>query len=345
MLSKRVRKATDTVLDQNGIIDPAMRDLVHLIKNEDIHIEIWNERQRVKDLHFENKRKREAEKDKENLTNESLGFYPESFFGAASIIENTDREDNSIQHPSIFMANELNKQQHCLSLNEKRIIAVAASKIKREHNIENSSPVMRVAISDLVNTYGMEKKSSSKALREASETLITKHIRWVHVNEDGSKLYNSVIWSPEVSYNPQEGYLDVALWHKIVPYLISSPKGNFFNYSLEGADSIQSKHTWRLFEILHQWKNFKGKFIEIKWDDLAFMLELKASYANSFALTKSHIFEKAVNELKNKLPFSYEPVRRGPSGKKVISVRFKLLPIPATVTLAERLKGTQELIS
>lgn len=305
---KRIKEATAAVIDKMEITDPLLIEKLISIKSEDV---MYEYKQGVAERHKEFWEKETAKA--AALRNSKVMKSDE---GTHSLIESASLK--------VYMSNELNRQQHCLTFNEKRIITVGAAMLTKYDCIEGHSPVVRVYLDDLISSFGMNARSARKALKEAALTLITKNIRWIDVDENGCKSYRSMSWTPEVKYDPNKGYLDIAIWHKVVPFLMSSPSGRFFTYAINNDfKKIKSKHTWRIFEIIKQWATFKGECV-IEWDDLMFTLELAESYSNNFALTKAHIMNRAVKELKDILPFSFEVIR---NGKSVSAIKFKPLQV------------------
>lgn len=240
-------------------------------------------------------------------------------------------------HTDVWMSNALNAQSHSLNLNEKRIMMLAATKLRPDEVKPGHSPVIKIQIKDLIETFGMSKTSACMALMEAGglrstatsinkstknkqaeSGLTSKSIKWSSVDNKGNRTLSSMVWTPRSTYHKTEGWLELHIWHEVVPFLTKLSK-NFTRYSLADMKDVTSKNTWRLYEIILQFKSRGEREIDI--EDLIFMLDLKPSYVASFALTKQDILDPAVVELSKVLPFTYEAIRLG---KKVIAVKFTL---------------------
>lgn len=125
-------------------------------------------------------------------------------------------------------------------------------------------------------------------------------------------------WVGRATYAPTEGITELALWHELAPMLFEL-KSHFTSYRLNRASGLQSVYSWRLFELLMQFK--KTGLLNISIDDFSKSLELSETYTKDFGAMRRKVIEPAVKEIREKdgLLVEWEAIK---AGRKVKALKF-----------------------
>ena len=193
---------------------------------------------------------------------------------------------------------------------------LAISKISNEKN-ENlhGNLVSKITVLEVVSVFGIDEKVAYKQTKDAAENLMNRYIRLFNEQTgEGSKLR----WVGQTNYQSNEGWVEVEFWHKIVPHLINL-SGLFTTYKLSRASAFKSMYSWRLFELLMQFK--KTGLLNIPINDFNHALETPDSLRANFANLRNRVIEPAVKEIRAKdgLAVEWEAIK---AGRKVKALKF-----------------------
>lgn len=218
----------------------------------------------------------------------------------------------------VNMSNELIRSAHGLTLAEKRLLMLAVSNLDSMKPATPQNMVTRIHVSEFVSEYGITPQTAYEEVRNAAEQLMNRYIRFFHQGKDGKMIETRMQWVGEANYKKSEGWVELAFWHRLSPMLFEL-KEQFTSYKLSRAGGLRSVYSWRLFELLMQYKN-TGK-LQISIDDFSNTMEAPLTYRKDFGAIKRRIVEPAVKEIREKdgLQVAWKPIK---AGRKVQELLF-----------------------
>lgn len=216
---------------------------------------------------------------------------------------------------SVNMANELIRAAHGLTLMEKRLLMLAISKLDSRKPAIPQNMIVKVSVTDFIDEFGITAKSTYADVRNATEHLMDRYIRFYSGNR---KKETRMQWVGRATYEETAGTVELAFWHELSPMLFEL-KNHFTSYKLSRAGGLRSVYAWRLFELLMQ---FKGTgYLKISIEDFNKTMETPKSYNKDFSLLRKKCIEHAVTEIREKdgLKIKWEPTK---TGRKVTALEF-----------------------
>ena len=213
----------------------------------------------------------------------------------------------------VSLSNELVRTAHGLTLTEKRVLMLAVSKLDSTAKPTPENLVSKITVLELVSEYGLDPKSAYKQAYDAVEHLMNRYIRFAHEGVE-----TRMQWVGQANYKQDEGYIELEFWHKLSPMLFEL-KNRFTSYQLKRAGVLRSVYSWRLFELLMQFK--RTGLLTILIDDFYHSMEAPESLRANFANLRNRVIEPAVKEIREKdgLAVEWEAIK---AGRKVKALRF-----------------------
>lgn len=230
----------------------------------------------------------------------------------------------------ISMSDGLTHAGHGLSLAEKRIIALAISKLDSKSNRSLfAAPTTRVKASELSEAFGVNKANSYRQLESAAKMLYKRTITFYEPSfsrKTGKKSLEDtrveMRWVGEVRYQRGEGWVDLVWWPKLVPHLCGLER-KFTSYQLSQASALRSVYSWKLLELLQRFTNSTGRgWATYTIEDFVESMDATEAQRKDFSKIRTKIIEPAIKELENKDGWSIEWEAQK-QGRKVVSLRFK----------------------
>ena len=206
----------------------------------------------------------------------------------------------------VVLSNTLVRSVQKLSLQEKRLMMLAISKINGGTDINQLITVTAAEYSEM---YGVSRSNVYKTLKIAEDKL------WDREFTMGGHRFR---WVITCSYNSGEGSISVR-FHPDLDDLILGLKSRFTKYFLKRASDFKNIYTWRLFEMLMQFKS--TGLLKIDLDDFKAYMEVPVAYNRDFGLIRRKIIDLAVNEIRDKggLNVRYKTIK---TGRKVSQLVF-----------------------
>lgn len=217
----------------------------------------------------------------------------------------------------VNIANDLNRSAQGLNIGEKRLLMLAISKLdsKAKPTIVNASSAKAViTVSEMVQAYELNPDKAYQEARKAAEGLMKRQIR-IKPNDADSAL---IQWVGKSVYNKGEGWILIEFYYGLFPSLFELPK-LFTSYKLSRASGFKSVYSWRLFELLMQFKS--TGLLNIPINDFNHALETPESLRANFANLRNRVIEPAVKEIREKdgLAVEWEAIK---AGRKVKALKF-----------------------
>ena len=213
----------------------------------------------------------------------------------------------------VSLSNELVRAAHGLTLTEKRVLMLAVSKLDSTAKPTPENLVSKITVLELVSEYGLDPKSAYKQAYDAVEHLMNRYIRFAHEGVE-----TRMQWVGQANYKQDEGYIELEFWHKLSPMLFEL-KNRFTSYQLKRAGVLRSVYSWRLFELLMQFK--RTGLLNIPIDDFNHAMEAPESLRANFSNLRNRVIEPAVKEIREKdgLAVEWEAIK---AGRKVKALKF-----------------------
>jgi plasmid replication initiation protein len=130
-------------------------------------------------------------------------------------------------------------------------------------------------------------------------------------------------WVSVAEYMDGEGMIRLTFNHEMTPHLVMLKK-EFTSYRLQQASALRSLYSWRLFELLMQFKR-KG-LLRISVVDFCHAVEAPATAQANFGELRRRIIEPAVAELNTKNGFEID-WKATKEGRKVAGLEFTFKPM------------------
>ena len=210
----------------------------------------------------------------------------------------------------VSMSNELIRSAHGLTLGEKRLLMLAVSKLDSRKPATPQNMIMRIDVSEFVKEFRITPQTAYEEVQGAAEQLMNRYIRFFHNDKDGKEIETRMQWVGEANYKKSEGWVELAFWHRLSPMLFEL-KERFTTYKLDRVGGLRSVYSWRLFELLMQFKSTGQLTIDV--DEFSQLMEAPKSIRANFANLRIKVIEPAVKEIREKdgLKVKWKPVKAG----------------------------------
>lgn len=206
----------------------------------------------------------------------------------------------------VILSNELVRAAYTLSLNEKRLVMYAVSQLGRD----SDSKLISFSAIECGRFYKMSESSARRCLKSAMDSLWEREL----VMPDGLG-HRWIITRGKY----EEGSLRLQFHPELEPHLFDL-KERFTQYFLERASDFKLFYTWRIFEILMQFKS-TGKVLK-NLDDFKHELELTDYYSKDFGRIRSKVIQPAINEIRVKSGLNVTWEATASKGRKVDQLKF-----------------------
>jgi plasmid replication initiation protein len=209
----------------------------------------------------------------------------------------------------VVISNELVRASYTLSLNEKRLVMYAVSQIDNA----DMDGLIEIPAIKCGRFYKMAESSCRRSLKAAMDSLWEREL----VTPDG--LGRRWIIS-RGKY--EDGNIIIQFHPHLAPYLFNL-KERFTKYFLERAADFKLFYTWRIFEMLMQFRSTGTVFKSV--DDFRYELELTDYYSKDFGRIRNKVIQPAIDEIREKtgLDVQWETKK---TGSKVTGLAFTFPP-------------------
>ncbi len=225
--------------------------------------------------------------------------------------------DKPVNELNVNMSNALVRAAHGLTLAEKRVVAVCMAKLDsiRQHA---AGYTFKLTAQEFAETFEVDANTAYEQMIFAGDNLMKRVARTVEEGRKG-KIERKWVWVSGVVYHHGEGRIELSFSREMTPHLILLRK-QFTSYKLKQASALRSIYSWRLFELLMQFKT--TGILHIGINDFCHAMEAPESARNDFAQLRKRIIEPAVAELikKDGMQIEWEAKKQG--GRKITSLEF-----------------------
>lgn len=223
----------------------------------------------------------------------------------------------------VTLSNVLVRAAQGLTLAEKRIMSACIAQLDSKRMPDMYKPLtVKLYAMDFAETFGIHPDTAYDELQSAAKVLRDRLIRYENPSAPKSRRVVEMRWVGRVTYAKGEGWLELAFWHEVVPHLVML-REKFTSYRLSQAAGLRSLYSWRLLELLMQFRS--TGFLHITIENFWTAVEAPASCRNDFFNLRKRVIEPAVKELGDKdgLIIEWKPIKEG---RKVTALMFLFEP-------------------
>ena len=210
----------------------------------------------------------------------------------------------------VVQSNELTEAAYTLTLNEQRLILLAASKIKKGQVVTGATP-FSITAQEFSTVFGVE--NAYPELKAAEGRLYDRSVYFYQKGHYGDKTkpYTKAKWVQAVDYIPNEGEIVIYFSERIIPFLCMLNDGRFTISYMDVLSELSSTYSIRLYMMLSQWRTVGSLYISI--EDFKKRLELNSVSYELISKIKTKVIDVAVNELneKSNMSISYDFEKKG----------------------------------
>ena len=205
---------------------------------------------------------------------------------------------------TVSMSNSLVRAAHGLNLVEKRLVTYAMAKAE---SLTGDQVSLRISAKEYAQEFKVDLDSSYRELKKATDRLFSRYFSLVVDTPTGEEIHK-VHWVSSAKYHKGDGWVEINFSHEATPYILLL-NGKYTTYKLKMAASLRSYYSWRLLELLMQWKGTQQLYITL--EDFRHALGIPKSYL--YKDIRVNCIEKAIQELheKDRLVIEWEPIKKG----------------------------------
>ncbi len=158
-----------------------------------------------------------------------------------------------------------------LSLQGNRFLAFAIALLDRETEIEKDKLItLEIPVLDFSKAFDLDQKSAYREIENLAGQLQRKIVQ---IEDDDKRIKIGLITSQK--YADKEGKVWLSFHPELVPHLLGL-KEKFTKYRIKDVYQFGSVHSWRLYELLRQYKEIGKREIDI--DELKRKMGLTGLY-------------------------------------------------------------------
>lgn len=238
---------------------------------------------------------------------------------------------------NVVIKNELVRRVQRMKLSEKRLLALAIAKCNSKpkillHKAQTIDPAtgvapgwsVKVTAEEFMEAYPqVDSKHAYSDLKAAADSLFECVIEWdAYEMERGKKkaVRKKARWIYEEVNTTTPGWVEIKFSPSVAPYLLGLDRA-FTQYKLKHAADLRSMYSWRLLEMMAQYR--ETGLLTIKYDDFCSAMSAPESCVKDAGQLRRRVIEPAVKELreKNGLSIEWEPTK--PAGRKITGFVFR----------------------
>lgn len=219
----------------------------------------------------------------------------------------------------VTMHNDLLVASHGLkTLAEQRIVKSCAAKIDSVR-LDGNRYRVRLTAQEYAETFNLDTTTAYEQLKSGCESLAERWIVWSEPVQRGAVAVHRDRWVSGATYVDKAGWVELRFSPEATPYLMVL-RGNHTTYLLRQAAELRSIYSWRLLELLMQFKDTGWRQMPIK--EFLHAMDAKPSHLQNFKDARRQIIEVAVKELQDKDGWliTWTPIK---TGRKVTDIRFE----------------------
>lgn len=225
-----------------------------------------------------------------------------------------------------------------LSLRANRFLAFAISLLDRHEEISPGQSVeLEIPVLEFARMFEIEASGSTYREIEALADQLQRKIITLHPHQTlkGSRAKFGIV--KRADYFDGEGRISLEFDKDLVPHLMGL-KEQFTSYRLKDVYRFGSVHTWRLYELLRQYKGLGKREFDV--DELKGKIGLAGLYDRVGNL-KARVIDPAIREINETSDIMCE-YEQGKRGRRITGFLFIIRDNPSTKTPREKIRAIAE---
>lgn len=223
----------------------------------------------------------------------------------------------------VNVSNKLIRMAQGLTLAEKRVVSVCLAKLDSVKLDQTNRYKFRISAQEFGAQFGISDQAAYVQLKEVGEKLLHRIAEEVRLTPKGRNVKRWQ-WVSLAEYQDGEGWMKLTFNHEMTPHLFMLRR-EFTSYKLEQASALRSIYSWRLFELLMQFKS--TGLLRMDIEEFCHAMEAPTTAQKNFGELRRRIIEPAVRELiqKNGLLLEWESKK---AGRRVTGLEFRFQKNP-----------------
>lgn len=228
--------------------------------------------------------------------------------------------DRKLGKRQVNMANDLTRAAHNLTLGEKRVVMSCVAQLDALR-LESGRYKVRLSAQEFAEAFHIADHTAYEQLKEVAVRLYERSVKREVDTPKGKKIIKHR-WVSAITYHEGEGWIELGFSHEITPYLVAL-RGNHTSYKLEQASALRSVYSWRLLEMMMQFKS--TGLLRVDIDDFCHAMEVPDTYRKNFKDLRNRVINIAVAELieKDGWQIEWEGKKHGSRRINGLEFRFK----------------------
>jgi plasmid replication initiation protein len=223
----------------------------------------------------------------------------------------------------VTMTNALARAAHGLSLQEKKLMALAIAKLDSRRKADwLEEPCVKIGTQEYAEAFGLDPSTAYTVLQQAGRDLMKRQIALPLLNNTNKKKRNVeyIQWvGRETHYADGLGWIEIVFYRGAVPHLMGLTK-HFTSYRVEQCRELRSVNSWKLLELLMSYKD--TGWMDISIGEFCEVMALPQSTRANFAHIRRKVIEPAIAELKAKDGWLIDWRKNNHGGRRVEGLRF-----------------------
>jgi plasmid replication initiation protein len=237
----------------------------------------------------------------------------------------------------VVKSNALINAMFDLSLQGNRFLAFAISLLDRSQTPEIGKAVeLEIPVMEFAETFNLDKKSAYREIEILADQMQRKIITLQPDQSlTGRRVKVGIITKQE--YLDGEGRVWLRFDEDLVPHLLGL-KAQFTKYRIKDVYQFKSSHSWRLYELLKQYKQIGKREFEV--DELKRKMYIDDKYTLISNL-KKWVINPAVEDI-NKTSDIIVDYSQKKRGRKIVGFIFIIRDNESTKTKEEKIRSAMD---
>ncbi|SOO14181.1 Replication initiator protein [Xanthomonas citri pv. fuscans] len=218
----------------------------------------------------------------------------------------------------VVQSNQLIESSHTLTLNEKRLVIMAAAYLDSRKPMPEKNTV-KIHACDFANVYDLHGGQAYQAIEKAARQLYNRSITRIESRGKRGPTERNVRWVWMCEYMKNEAAVVLGFTPVVAPYLTMLNE-QFTKYTLGSIRGLSTFYAIRVYELCSQFRKTGERRITL--DQLRDVLDLGAKYQDVKNL-RMRVLDPSVEEITklSDLTVTYEPMRKG---RKIVGFEFDI---------------------
>lgn len=217
-----------------------------------------------------------------------------------------------------------------MGLQELRFLAFIASQLPHGVAPVKGKPCdMEIDVREMARTFNLEEKSAYREVKGLANRLMKKIIEF----DDESGCEIAVGFISKRKYHHGEGRLWFRFDEDLLPHLMGLTE-KFTRYRIKDVYQFKRPTTWRVYELLKQYKDIGKRDIEV--EEIKFKLGLADKYDRITNL-RQWIIDPAIEEINSTSDIKVQ-YNKNKKGRKIVSFTFYITNNNDTLTRREQIR-------